>query len=205
MSTVSFSVDGGGNRALVLIPFMIIISAFFVKKLLEQKTKYKIIIILILVFGTFFQIAQSASWISVKYFVDPRESSSLWIQKNISKESTIGIESIPIYQMLPDFVLKEFYLKQRDNNLKTRYKYSVVSSLDNSFPEFVIITNDFDNLNYIKESPKKDLVNKLKNKKYRKIIDFTPNLKYYNLFADKQYFILANIMPIPVSISIYEK
>lgn len=205
LSTVSFSVDGGGNRALVLIPFIILVSAFFVKKLFDSNIKYKKIIFTVLFLGLIFQMIQSASWISVKFYQDPREVSSNWILKNIPANSTIGIENIPIYQMLPDFVLKEFYFKQHDKNLATRYEYYVISAQSTILPKYVIVTNDFDNLNYIKSSPKKDLVNKLQNENYRKIKVFSPNLTYYNLFADKRYFILANIIPLPVTVSIYEK
>lgn len=205
LSTVSFSVDGGGNRALVLISLMVLISAVFIKKLLNLNTKYKKIVFVILSLGLVFQIVQSASWISVKFYPDPRETSSLWIQKNIPENSNIGIENIPIYQMLPDFALKEFYLKQHNSNLNTRYNYSIVSAKDRVLPKYVIISNDFENLDYIRESPKKDLVRKLQNENYKKLKEFSPNLIYYNIFADKIYFLLANIMPIPVNISIYEK
>ena len=107
--------------------------------------------------------------------------------------------------MLPDFVLKEFYFKQHNNNLKTIYEYSVVSAQNSTFPKYVIVTNDFDNVNYVRQSPKKDLVRKLQREKFKKIKEFTPNLTYYNFFADKIYFVVANIMSIPVTISIYEK
>ena len=207
LSTISFSVDGGGNRALVLLPFMILTSTLLINELFNFVLfkKYKNIVLTIIFLGLCLQIVQSVSWISVKFYRDPREVSSNWIVKNIPEGSGIGIENIPIYQMLPDFVLKEFYSKQHDNNLKTRYKYTVVSSKNINFPNYVIVTNDFNNLSYIKNSPKKDLINKLKDEKYKKIKEFMPNLNYYNLFADKLYFVLANIMPIPVNISIYEK
>ncbi len=205
LSTVSFSVDGGGNRALVLIPFIILTSAFFIRKLQDLGMKHKKVIFTVLFLGLIFQLIQSASWISVKFFPDPREISSLWIQKNIPEKSNIGIENIPIYQMLPDLVLKEFYFKQRDDDLKTRYEYSIVSSKDSTFPKYIIITNDFDNVNYTRQSPKKDLVMKLQHEKYKKIKEFNPNLIYYKIFFDKKYFLLTNIVPVPVNISIYEK
>lgn len=204
ISTISFSVDGGGNRALVLLPFFIFFPALLIKRFLHN-IEYRKIFYLIIIFGVLLQFIQSVTWISVKYFPDPRETSSVWIQKNIPKESTVGIENIPIYQMLPDYILKEFYFKQHDNNFKTKYEYTVMSAESIMLPSYVIVSNDFDNLRYIKSSPKKDLVNRLKKEKYKKIKEFTPNLKYYNLFADKLYFILANIMPVPVNISIYEK
>ncbi|MEK7160179.1 MAG: glycosyltransferase [Patescibacteria group bacterium] len=206
MSTLMFGLDGGGNRSLVLLPFMILLSGLFIKYAYNKKSFVARNILLIIMFlGLSLQIIQSLSWISVKFYEDPRQSSSHWILNNIPKNSTIGIENIPIYQMLPDLVLQEFYFKQHDNNLKTIYEYSVVSSQNSTFPKYVIVTNDFDNVNYIRQSPKKELVKKLQKEKYKRIKEFTPNLAYYNLFADKIYFVIANIMPIPVTISIYEK
>lgn len=204
LSTISFNVDGGGNRALVLLPFMILLPALLINKFLQKKD-FKKIIYFLLILAILVQVVQSLSWISVKFFPDPRQTSSFWIQNNIPKGSSIGIENIPIYQMLPDFVLKEFYSYQHDNNLQTRYKYTVISSDNKTLPKYVIISNDFNNVNYLKNSPKKDLVYKLKENGYRKIKEFTPQLKYYNLFADRLYFMLANIIPAPVNISIYEK
>lgn len=206
LSTVSFNLDGGGNRALVLLPFMVLLPVLLVKHFSHTLiyTKYKKVVYLILVLGIILQVVQSYAWVSVKIFDDPREQSSKWIFENIPKGSEIGIENIPIYQMLPDFVLKEYYFKEYNNNFKTIYKYKVISSKDN-LPKYVIVTNDYDNVSYISNSPKNDLVKKLNKEGYKKIRVFSPELKYYNLFADRVYFIIINIIQTPVSISIYEK
>lgn len=206
LSTVSFNLDGGGNRALVLLPFMVLLPALFTKRFSKSfiYTKYKKALYLILILGITLQVVQSYAWVSVKIFDDPRGQSSKWILGNIPKGSEIGIENIPIYQMLPDFILKEYYFKEYNNNFKTIYKYKVISSKDN-LPKYVIVTNDYDNVSYISNSPKKDLVRKLNKEGYKQIRVFSPELKYYNLFADKMYFIIVNIVQTPVSISIYEK
>ncbi len=206
ISTLSFNLDGGGNRALVLLPFMILLPALLLKHFSRSRIyfEYKNILIIILFFGLSLQIIQSFAWVSVKLFNDPRRMSSEWILKNIEKGSEIGIENIPIYQMLPDFILKEYYFKEYNSKFETSYKYKVVSYKDD-LPRYVIVTNDIDNVNYISNSPKKELVKKLNNKGYKKIGVFSPNLKYYNIFADEMYFIIINIIQAPVSISIYEK
>jgi glycosyltransferase involved in cell wall biosynthesis len=203
--SLSFGIEGGGNRALVMLPFMVLLSAFFIK---DIKGKHKIllsnkVLLTILVLVLFFQLIQSLAWNSVKLSEDPRVTSSEWIQKNIPGKNTIGIENIPIYQNLPDFILKEFYLKQYDKKYNTKYNYLVISSATKSFPKFVIITQDYNNVNYLKNSPKKDLVTKLSKEGYRKIIVFSPNLRYYDLFSDRITFII--IYPTPITISIYEK
>ena len=205
LATVLFSVDGGGNRALILVPFMILLPSLLVYKLINFNIKYKKIILTVFLLGFTLQLIQSASWISVKFYPDPRYTSSQWIINNIPANSKIGLENIPIYQMLPDFVLKEFYFKQHDQNLNTRYRYFVISAADPVLPKYVIVTNDFDNMNYITTSPKKDLAEKLQKDNYKRIKVFSPNLGYYSLFADKRYFVLANIIAMPVTVSIYEK
>jgi glycosyltransferase involved in cell wall biosynthesis len=208
ISTIAFGIDGGGNRVLVLLPFFVLLSAAFVKDVLERFGKFprlKWLITIAIIIGLSVQILQSYAWLSVKLAPDPRSVSSQWIVKNIPVNSTIGLENIPIYQMLPDILLKEFYLKQHDNKLQTRYNYSVISATDNTLPKYVIVTSDYNNVGYLKNSPKKDLVKKLTKEKYKRIATFSPNLKYYNYFADRIYLIITNVMPLPITISIYEK
>lgn len=204
LPTLIFNVDGGGNRALVLLPFMVILSGLFIKNIFNQLiVVWRRILITIIILALSLQIIQSLSWISVKFYEDPRSTSSEWILKNLPKESIIGLENIPIYQMLPDIVLKEFYELQQDPKIKTNYKYKILQTTE--LPKYVIITNDFNNVNYVSSSPKKDLVRELERQNYIVKKRFSPNLEYYELFSEKIYFVVANIMPIPVTISIYEK
>lgn len=198
-----FNIEGGGNRALVLLPFIILILSFFIKNiLLKARKKINKAILLLLIIGLLLNIFQSYSWYSVKFY-DPREVSSLWILKNIPKDSEIGIENIPIYQMLPNIVLKEYYLNQQ-YNVKVSFKYKIVNKLTAKLPEYVIVTNDFDNLSYISKSEKKDLVARLNREKFKKIKTFNANLEYFNLSSDKLLLNITNILPVPVIISIYK-
>jgi glycosyltransferase involved in cell wall biosynthesis len=200
-----FNVDGGGNRALVLLPFIVLLSGLFIRNIyLSINKKYKIFFVSLLMLILLFQLIQSFSWLSVKFYNDPRQTSSTWILKNIPANSTFGIENIPIYQMLPDVILKEFYSKEQNPKIENKYKYKVITTSDN-LPKYVILTNDFRNLKYVSKSPKKDLFNELGKQKYKLIYRTGPELKYYNLFSDEIYFIVANIIPMPVTVSIYEK
>lgn len=203
LSTLLFNLDGGGNRALVLLPFMVVLPALMLRNLFKN-SRYKKVLQIILILGLLLQIVQSFAWVSIKLYEDPRQSSSKWILENIQKGSEIGIENIPIYQMLPDNVLKEYYFQEYNSNFKAQYTYKIISSKD-KLPRYAIVTNDINNVNYITNSPKKELVNKLNKEGYRKIGVFSPNLKYYNIFADQMYFIIINIIQAPASISIYEK
>lgn len=206
LTSISFGLSGGGNRALVLLPLMVLLLGYFVKDIVRRyKLIYKNsrILITLLILGIFLQTVQSFAWTSVKLSKDPRVASSEWILKYIPYKSKIGIENIPIYQNLPDVVIKEFYSREHNKLIKTKYQYSLVSAETNVLPNIVIITQDYNNLNYIKKSPKKDLVARLNKDGYKKIIVFSPNLRYYDLFSDRMNFIF--IYPTPLTISIYEK
>lgn len=205
-SLFPFGIDGGGNRALVLLPFMILLSAFFVEELIikfrinEKQIK---LLTALLIFGLIFQFVQSFSWTLVKLYQDPRFSSSNWITNNIPAGSSIGIENIPIYQSLPDLILKEYSRKEYSKNTENKYKYGIVSPESKSLTKYVIITQDYKNMDYIKKSPKKDLVKRLKEEKFKKIAVFSPDLIFFDLFSDRLNFII--IFPSPITISIYEK
>lgn len=201
ISTLSFNLEGGGNRSLVLLPFFILICVIFIKKTFESGLKYSKLVMIILLIGLMLQIIESSAWLSVKFFKDPREVSSYWILKNIPKQSTIGIENIPIYQMIPDIALREFYSKRYMRQIGTNYDYLV---LDNkNWPEYIIFTNDSEHALYSEKTSKNVLLKKMREMGYKKIISFAPNLYYYNFFADKSYFLITNIIQMPVSISIY--
>ncbi|PJA00044.1 MAG: hypothetical protein COX78_01085 [Candidatus Levybacteria bacterium CG_4_10_14_0_2_um_filter_35_8] len=206
ISLFIFGLDGGGNRALVLLPFMVIFSAFFIEELITKlnlNVKQIKLLTAFLIFGLIFQFAQSFSWTTVKFFQDPRVSSSNWIIDNIPVGSTIGIENIPIYQSLPDLVLKEYSLKEYAKKIINRYKYEIVSPESKLLPKYVVFTQDYKNMDYIKKSPKKDLFNKLKKEKYKRVAVFSPDLRFFDLFSDRLNFII--IFPSPITIAIYEK
>lgn len=199
----SFGIEGGGNRALVLLPFMILILSLFTRNILLRKSLIiKNFVLLILIIGFLVNLLQSYSWYVVK-FHDPRELSSLWIINNIPKNSEIGIENIPIYQMLPDVVLKEYYLNN-NYNTKVNFEYKIVDKQTKKLPEYIIITNDFDDLSYVDKSEKKELVARLNKERYKKIKIFNANLKYFNLNSDKLLLNITNIIPVPVVISIHK-
>jgi hypothetical protein len=160
-------------------------------------------LIILFAAGIILQGLQLFAWQVVELSPDPREVSSVWIINNVQKGTVIGVENIPIYQMLPNIVLKEFYLKDANSKEQTRFNYKVVSANDKILPKAIIITNDFENVDYISDSPKKELVKRVQAEHYKKIITFVPNVKYFNLFSDNLMFFL--LFPTPRTISLYEK
>jgi hypothetical protein len=155
--------------------------------------------------GLILQVFQSFSWEYLKIQEDTRITSSKWILKNINKDSVIGIENVPIYQKLPDIILKEFYLKQYGINTKFNYNYEVISATNPSLPKIVVITNAQLENKYLKNSPKKTLLERLNREGYKKVKVFAPNLSFYDLFSDRIMLLITNIVPIPESITVYSK
>jgi len=192
----------GSNRALVLLPFMILIIAFAQKYyLLIQPVLFKKIIILFIVLGVLVQVGQTFAWISLKYQADPRSVSSKWIEKNLPIRSIIGIENIPIYQMLPDIIVKEFYSESGSG----RFSYQVIDSKSPNLPSLIILSSADSVHQVLKKSTKIDLINRLNKEGYIKTQSFSINFFLYDLLGERRDFIFANLIPMPTSISIYAK
>ena len=87
--------------------------------------------------------------------------------------------------------------EQRDNAVRNSDDYKML---------FLEETNSFAN-QFLTQSQllEQDLLKRLAKERYKKIMEFIPNLKYFNYFADKIYLVVTNVLPVPVTISIYEK
>ncbi len=203
--TISFGVDAGGNRSLVMLPFMILILSLFFKNIVKRNKSYNKFIIIIVILGIFLQLSQSLSWQSVKLLQDPRVKSSEWIARNIPKGATIGVENIPIYQFLPNLVLKEFYEKQYGLKGNYLYNYQVISAADNKLPKYIIISNADVESKYLKSSPKIDILKDISQKNYIKIAEFNSDFKFYKIFGNDLSYFISGILPSVSSISVYEK
>jgi len=203
LSLYVLGVGGTGNRALVLLPFLVLISSLFlfdIRKKLLSKNVYRIIIVLVIMF----QLLQSIPWMTMKWEKDPRVTSSEWITTNIQAGSTIGIELIPIYQYIPDLTLKEFYQAERKE--RTKYNYIVIDQSTTTYPEFVVISNaDIADL-YLKSSVKKSILANLKKDGYSEVARFYPKGFLTNIIPRREFYIanLGPTAPIPV-ISIFQK
>lgn len=196
-----------GNRILVLLPFIVITSALGIK-FIYDKTGFLLLkysfIVMIVVLG-FFQSFETFSWIHLRLSIDLRIESSKWIIKNIPPKSTIGIENIPIYQLLPDLIIKEFYLHQYSKDTNNRFKYIVVHSKSIDLPKVIVLSNDEVESKYVKKSNKKDLANRLKRENYKKIAEFKPDFKYFNILNNEFDFYISGFAIGPNSVTVYNK
>lgn len=206
VSLIPMRIGAVANRLLPLLPFMAIVAGCFVTysyKKLNNKIFRIFFIVLIIIFLAI-QFVESYSWNTLKIANNPKVVSSNWILKKIQPKTLIGLENIPIYQFLPDNVLNEFYLNQYGRGANNKYRYEVINSQTKNFPKVVILTNDYFDTNYLVISDKKLIVQKLIKQNYIKVATFTPYNPLFTFFNNRLEFYMAEILPLPDSISIYE-
>ncbi len=202
-SLIPLKLDATNNRVLILIPFLAYFVSYFIKFLSNKFNNFLIFIFTI--FIIILQLIESFSWLPVKLFNDPRQLSTIWINKNIPVNSTIGIQNIPIYQGLPDQVVKEFYYSQYRVENNNKFKYKIILATDNTYPQYVILTNVGVETKYKHNSETKDIYKNLQENKYKLLKKFSPNFKYLFLFTNDLNYYMAAIVQSPLEISIYKK
>lgn len=200
LSLVPLELGANGNRLLVLLPFFAIFSSLFIQKITKNFPRFKYNIFFLLTVLLNIQLYQSFLMISIKWKEDIRQASSNWIQKNITKGSTIGVQNIPIYQLLPNLVIKEFYSKTKSG----MFNYRIVDNETILLPSVIIITNKELDLNYLRRSRKKSLIARLNKENYRMVKEFKPPQILYKTMGDEFDFYSSGIVPI-WTISIYRQ
>lgn len=201
-SLIPLKLDATNNRVLIMIPFLAYFVSYFIKFLSNRFNN--LLIVIFTIFILVLQLMESFSWLPVKLFNDPRQSSAIWINKNVPANSTIGIQNIPIYQGLPDLVVKEFYNNQYQVGSNNKFKYKIVQASDKTYPKYVILTNVDIETKYKHNSETKDIYKNLQGNKYKLIKKFSPNFKYLFLFTNDLNYYMAAIVQSPVEISIYK-
>jgi hypothetical protein len=204
LSLISLGIGANGNRLLVLLPFYALLSAAFLQKIKERFSDHTTALIIVFFAITIVQLFQSIIIVYVKWIPDVRQTSSQWIQKNIKKNTLIGVENIPIYQMLPDIIVKEFYTKERIRDYQANFEYQIIDSSSKILPSIIVLTNKELELNFLKDSTKKLLINRLIKEKYKEVIEFKPPEILYLFAGNYLNFSVSGLGPIP-TISIFEK
>jgi len=206
LSLIPLQIGAIGNRLLVLLPFLSLITSLsltlFYKYLHGISIKILICVICILFI---LQLCESMVWMDVKYTSNPQKDASIWIEKNITKGTTIDIENIPIYQFLPDNVLNDFYDKQYGMKKDYQYRYNVVSYTTEKLDSIVIVTDDVIDQELFRTSTKNSLVERLEKEKYKRIAVFSPNPLYHITFANDRDYYFAGLDPSPLTITVYKK
>ena len=207
LSLVPMRIGALANRLIPLLPFMAIATVYageYLYRKIRGKSAKVFILFLIFILLSI-QFAESYAWNFLKTENNPRTSSSKWITENIKQGTVIGIENIPIYQMLPDVILKEFYLKQYGRGQENKYKYEVINSKSPDFPNTVIISNDYLEENYLTKSDKKIIIQKLKNQDYKQVKVFNLQSKYFYIFNSRLEYYMSALIQLPDTITVYEK
>lgn len=203
-SLIPLNVSASGNRSLVLLPFFAIFIGMTIQQLWNKTKRLgKIALGIVITLCLLAQLFEVYLWISIKWRHDPRSSSSQWIQNNI-KQTTIGIENIPIYQYLPDVVLLEFYTLQQNPKAKTKFTYTVIDAKAKQLPPTIVLSNVGLETAYYKTSPKKDLLKRLQKEGYKHVKTFDIPKVYYQYFENNRELYTTGLIPL-APITIYRK
>lgn len=202
ISLLPLRLGGGGNRALVLLPFFVLIISLGWKNMIKIPL-LKICLSVLLILVVIDQLYVSAFWVNMRKLKSPQEVSSEWIIKNIPEKTVIGLENVPIYQNIPDNLQKEFYFEQYNIKNKNKYKYEIVDASSTKLPPVIVITNDQVISDLLYKSSKEDLIKRLSKEKYRKLKVFRQKFGMYDI-NDVDY-LLSGFVSTSVTISIYIK
>lgn len=205
LSLIPLKIDARANRLLVLMPFASMFASLLIARIYKSLKRGKLLFAGLILIIITVQLLETFSWVWMKISPDPRFSSSVWLRQNIRQGTKIGIEAIPIYQMLPDLIVKEFYNKQYGIPEKSIFKYEVINSRSASLPPIIVITNGEIESKYFIKSPKKDLIERLKKEKYKIIAIFEPDLRYYKLYGNDLTFYFSSLVISPNEITIFSK
>lgn len=190
-----------GNRMLVLLPFIVILTAWVIAQLDKKFSRY--IVVSFLLIAALFQVAESLSWLAIKWQQDPRQEASTWVLKHIPAGSTIGVLQPLIYQMGPDIILKDYSFAQEPELEYTgRYTYVDISDTDLR-PAFVVLTNlEHDKHKFVSDKTK--VYNQLVAGGYQPVAVFSPHRNWNAVFNDAFSFSFTNLVPTPLDITILE-
>ncbi len=206
LSLISLKIGAGGNRLMVLLPFFALITGSLLAKIHANfDGRVKIFIVSIFILCTVFQTAECLAFVSTRLGPDPYDTSSEWMTKNIPARSVIGIEPVPIFQFVPNIVLKEYYEKLYNVPHNNRFIYQEIDTNTKKLPSIIIVGNADVTQKYLKVSSRKSLLNKMSVLGYRKVAEFTPYFTYFDIFNSQDSFYFSPLVAYPESITIYKK
>ncbi len=204
-SLIPLKLDGTGNRVLVLLPFMSLITSQAIDVIACRLKNKRVFLYLIIALCIFVQLFQSYLWIHMRLEKSPQQLSSSWAKNHLPKGTVIGIENIPIYQFLPDTMLKEYYEKERNKNAQTRFAYTVVTEATGALPGYVVISDAKLFSKYFPKSSKKRLVNRLQKNGYKEVAVFSPSFMFYHFIGNDIDYHYAGLLAAPYTLSVYKK
>jgi len=199
ISLLPLKFTAAGNRTLVLLPFVTILSCTGLLWL--QKRAKKPFVILLFV-GICSQVLITFAFLYPKFHADMREASSLWMKQHIPRGSLIGINTPPIYESIPDIILQEYYHHIYYPKNPTRFHYQDVLAEKKLTANYVVMGNA--DLPITPHSPKAQLVKTLENSHYKKVAEFIPTLLPLPFLTLTEIY-FTGLTAMPYSITIYSK
>lgn len=182
-SLVPLRLGATGNRLVVILPYLSLLTASLINIFYRHINRKKIFSLLVGILLAF-QLYQSSIFINARFLSSPLERASVWIVHNIRLHSVIGIENVPIYQGLPDILLKEYYEKEGNKTTKTLFEYQIIDVKTPKLPSIIIITNRVFHTTYLKSSPKKDLLQRMQKENFKIVTEFKPYDKLFHIFGN---------------------
>jgi hypothetical protein len=180
---------------------MAIFATFFISKIYKWNKLIGIVCLTVIII---IQSVETFSWLQIKWQPDPRQVSSQWLENNMHPNSLIGIENVPIYQYLPDKVVKDFYEQQSRIFTPIQFQYNVIDANTKKFPQYLIVSNAAEEKSIFPNSPKIDVLNQLQKKKYKQIAFFPIPRGINRYFVDDRVFYWTYIDPVQ-EISIFSQ
>lgn len=205
LSIAPLKLESGSNRIIVLLPFLALLASITLNDLNTRLRRIKYLGLFVLCIIFFLQFIQSISWILMRYTPPVQEKASRFIESKYKFPTTIGIEGIPIYQLLPDIVIKNYYNSVYKVGVSKSLNFQIVEASERSLPDVVLVTNDVIFENYKTRVPKSELLDRLEKDGYKKIITFTPDTTIFKYFGNPVDYYLSGLLAEPFSTSIFQK
>lgn len=195
-----------GNRAVVLLPFVVLVAAVCYKYLsiYLYETKMNLYLPIFCGLCLALQLFQTFTWLELRWHTDPRTEASAWLANNLKSGTTLGLEPIPLYQMVPDLVLADFYRGEYLPEYKKIYTYQVISPQTQKLPQYILITNASSS-DFVKDTTKSELVKKITTDGYSEIKSFTPSWERFKYFGTPRDFYFSGLPAMPNDITIYSR
>ncbi len=194
-----------GNRWLVLLPWLFMAGyQLWLRVIRTQLYKnnikiYRTIVMLCLLI----QLLHGVALLSTRIEKDPRKiSTELLLQQNIP--TVLGMENIPIYQMIPDVLLYEQYRQQYDKNYTSSFSFAVIDHTTPVLPDDLIITNVLMG-SLVPTTAHAQLIQRLSREGYQIKWQVRPQFSFHRYFGTEEMFALSGLNALPTDITHYSR
>jgi hypothetical protein len=198
VSLMPLKLMAAGNRSLVLLPFMVILVVVIFARILVSGGRFWLRGLMVGLVAL--QVVEAVMAVRLKWQEDPRLVASAWIEERVPVGTRIGLENVPVYQMVPDILLKDYYWQQYGLE-EGQYHYQIVDEDSEAWPEIVVVS-DWMRTKFEQKSGKARLMKKLADKGYEERQRFDRGATLEEQLVDRLGLLRPRFMPVPGEISI---